>query len=77
MDLFEHVVTRDILRNTQADRLTFLSAVTRTLQKATYSAGGFLRRLIEAPDYWGFITQGDEDTARRCLRNLTEDISPC
>jgi hypothetical protein len=68
MDLFEDVVTRGVLRDTPADRLTFLSAIARTLHKATHNAGGFLRRLIETRDYRGFITQVDEDTARRWLR---------
>jgi len=67
MGLFEDAVTHGVLRDTQADRLTFLSAIARTLQKATHNAGGFLRRLIETPDYRGFITQTDEDTARRWL----------
>ena len=70
MDLFEDVVTRGIRRNTQADRFTFLSEVARTLQKATHNAGGFLRRLIETPDYREFITQADEDTARQWLRKF-------
>jgi hypothetical protein len=68
MDLFENAVTRGVLRDTQADRLTFLSAIARTLHKATHNAGGFLRQLIETPHYRGFITQADEDTARRWLR---------
>ena len=75
MDLFEDVVTRGVLRNTQADRLTFLSAIARTLHKATSNVGGFLRRLIETPDYRGFITQADEDTARRWLRE-SEGTTP-
>jgi hypothetical protein len=67
MSLFEDAVSRGVLRDTQADCLTFLSAIARTLQKATHNAGGFLRRLIETSDYRGFITQGDEDTARQWL----------
>jgi hypothetical protein len=67
MGLFEDAVTHGVLRDTQADRLTLLSAIARTLQKATHNTGGFLRRLIETPDYRGFITQADEDTARRWL----------
>jgi hypothetical protein len=65
--LFENAVTRGVLRDTQADRLTFLSAIVRTLQKATHNAGGFLRRLIETPDYHAFITQADEDIALQWL----------
>ena len=76
MGLFEDAVTRGVLRDTQADRLTFLSAVARTLQKATHNTGGFLRRLIESPDYRGFITQSDEDTARRWLRESEGVIQP-
>ena len=76
MELFENAVRRGVLRDTQADRLTFLSAVARTLQKATHNAGGFLRRLIESPDYRGFITQDDEDTARRWLRESEGVIQP-
>ena len=76
MGLFEDAVRRGILRNTQADRLTFLSAIARTLQKATHNVSGFLRRLIETPDYRGFITQGDEDTARRWLRESERRPQP-
>jgi hypothetical protein len=67
LGLFEDAVTRGVLQNTSADRLTFLSAIARTLHKATHNAGGFLRRLIETPDYRGFITQADEETARQWL----------
>ena len=72
MGLFEDAVMRGVLRDTQGDRLTFLSAIARTLEKATHNVGGFLRRLIETPDYHGFITQDDEDTAQRWLRESEE-----
>jgi hypothetical protein len=73
--LFENAVTCGVLHDTQADRLTFFAAIARTLLKATHNAGGFLRRLIECPDYRGFITQADEDTALRWLRE-SERLPP-
>ena len=67
MSLFEDAIASGILRNTEADRLTFFAAMARTLQKATDNAAGFLRQLVERPDYRDFITQSDEDTALQWL----------
>jgi hypothetical protein len=76
VELFEDAVMRGVLRDTQADRLTFFSAIARTRQKATRNAGGFLRRLVETPDYRGFITQADEDIAWRWLGELEWKTEP-
>ncbi len=67
--LFADVVDRGILGNNQADKLTFLAAASRAIRKATNNACGFLRSIIENPDYRGYISQDDEDQARLWLKD--------
>jgi hypothetical protein len=76
--LFQDVVQRGILCDSEPDRLTFFAAIARTLRLKTIIAnlGGFLRKLVETPAYHAHIAQIDEDTALGWLRDADLHRTP-
>lgn len=69
MRLYREAVSRGVLRDGEAARLRFFGAAERAKRRASRNETGFLWTVVRR-GLWHFITQDEEDAARRTLRDL-------
>jgi hypothetical protein len=66
VELFRQAVCRQLVSESEADRLRFFTAAEHSLGTATRNPAGLFRHLVENAR-WHFCTQADEDRARQKL----------
>ena len=74
--LFREVVSRGILTNCHADKLTFFAASARALRVAKRNPCGLLRKLIEDRSARRYISQDDENQALLWLKERKQARIP-
>jgi hypothetical protein len=67
LDLYTQAVHEGFIGSSEADRLTFVGLAHHVLRYRPDNAGGLFRRLLQQR-HFHFVTQEDEDMARRCLK---------
>lgn len=67
MRLYREAVARGVLQDSDAARLGFFGAAERAKRRASRNERGFLWTVVRR-GLWHFITQDEEDAARRTLR---------
>jgi hypothetical protein len=70
--LWQDAIQRGHLKNTQADRINFFTAIAHALRVAKHNACGLLRTVVEQR-LWHFLSQADEYTAIQRLRRATDE----
>ena len=68
--LYQDACQKGVIGGSQAERLTFYSAMARARRLGSVNPCGMLRRIVEMNACHGFISQRDEDQARTWLREL-------
>ena len=67
--LYRAALAAGVIRPTEAHRHTFFAAIAHATRVARRNACGLLRRLVETPAYYTFISQLDEDQASLWLHS--------
>lgn len=75
--VYRAAITAGVIRPTEAQKLTFFAAIARARRVATRNPCGFMRRLVETPDYHRFISQRDEEEASRWLKPQRPKLDAC
>jgi hypothetical protein len=70
--LRQDAIQRGHLKNTQADRINFFTAIAHALRVAKHNACGLLRTVVEQ-GLWHFLSQADECTATQRLRRVDDE----
>jgi hypothetical protein len=69
--LRQEAIQQGHLKNTQADRINFFTAIAHALRVAKHNACGLLRTVVEQR-LWHFLSQADEYNAIQRLRRATD-----
>jgi hypothetical protein len=70
--LRQEAIQRGHLKNTQADRINFFTAIAHALRVAKHNACGLLRTVVEQ-GLWHFLSQADEYNAIQRLRRADDE----
>jgi hypothetical protein len=75
LKLFDQAVDRKLVGSSEADRLAFVGLAEHARSVGTSNPPGLFAALLRR-GAWSFITQGDEDEARRRLRAYLWPVGP-
>ena len=74
--LYEDACSKNVIDDTQAEKLLFYAAMARAHRLATINPCGMLRRIVETTACRSYIADCDEDQARAWLREMEPQPAP-